>query len=262
MIALIDIGVNLAHRSFDDDRETVLERARAAGVGHMIVTGTNAQTSEAAARLARAHPTCLSATAGTHPHHAKAFGPASTAAIRALAADDKVVAIGECGLDFNRNFSPPADQRACLRAQLEIAAEVNRPVFLHERDAHDALCEILEPLRAKLCGAVVHCFTGGPSQAARYLDLGCHLGVTGWICDERRGQALREAVVTIPADRLMLETDAPFLTPRDLPKGSPRRNEPAMLPHIVAAVARLRGETPTEVGDAATATTRAFFGLT
>ncbi|MBV1857616.1 MAG: TatD family hydrolase, partial [Nannocystaceae bacterium] len=141
------------------------------------------------------------------------------------------------------------------------AAEVQLPVFLHERDAHSELCEMLEPFRPRLAGVVVHCFTGGPEQAARYLAMDTYLGITGWVCDERRGQALREAVAMIPEDRLMLETDAPFLTPRDAPKGTPRRNEPAMLPHVLGAVAKLRGQTPQAVARAATANTRRFFGL-
>ncbi len=261
MIELIDIGLNLAHRSFAADRAEVMARAQAAGVGHMIITGTNAATSEAAAAMARGDRVHLSATAGTHPHHAKDFSDATEATIRALAARDEVVAIGECGLDFNRNFSSPEDQRACLRAQLEIAADVQLPVFLHERDAHAALCEILEPVRPGLVGVVVHCFTGGPQEAERYLAMDAYLGITGWVCDERRGQALREAVAMIPGDRLMLETDAPFLTPRDAPKGTPRRNEPAMLPHVLAAVARLRGQTPEALATAVTANTRRFFGL-
>ncbi|MGH1345868.1 MAG: TatD family hydrolase [Nannocystales bacterium] len=262
MIELIDIGLNLAHRSFDKDRSAVMERAHAAGVGHMIITGTSASASEAAATMARDDRERLSATAGTHPHHAKEFSADTATAIRTLAARDEVVAIGECGLDFNRNFSTPDDQRACLRAQLEIAADVQLPVFLHERDAHQAMCEILEPFASRLAGMVVHCFTGGPEQAERYLAMGASLGITGWVCDERRGQALREAVAVIPDDRLMLETDAPFLTPRDAPKGTPRRNEPAMLPHVLAAVAKLRAQTPEAVAAAATANTRKFFGLT
>ncbi len=261
MIELIDIGLNLAHRSFEADRAAVVQRATEVGVGHMIITGTNAETSEAAAALARNDRAHLSATAGTHPHHAQDYSEATATAIRALAAREEVVAIGECGLDFNRNFSSPQDQRACLQAQLEIAVDVQLPVFLHERDAHEALCELVEPVRPRLAGVVVHCFTGGPQQAARYLAMDAYLGITGWICDERRGQALREAVVTIPDDRLMLETDAPFLTPRDAPKGTPRRNEPAMLPHVLEAVAKLRGQSPEAVAAAATANTRRFFGL-
>ncbi len=261
MIELIDIGLNLGHRSFEKDRAAVMERAQAAGVGHMIITGTSAAASEAAAALARDDRARLSSTAGTHPHHAKEFSGATAETIRSLAAREEVVAIGECGLDFNRNFSTPDDQRACLRAQLEIAADVQLPVFLHERDAHEALCELVEPALPRLAGLVVHCFTGGPEQAERYLAMGAYLGITGWVCDERRGQALREAVTMIPGDRLMLETDAPFLTPRDAPKGTPRRNEPAMLPHVLRAVAKLRGQTPEAVAAAATANTRRFFGL-
>lgn len=259
---LIDIGVNLTNSRFRRDRDEVLARARDAGVAGMVLTGTELAASEASAAMARERPGQLWCTAGMHPHHASDWNPDSAASLAALARGAEVVAIGECGLDFNRNFSPPEDQERAFEAQLELACGLGLPVFLHQRDAHTRFLEILRPYRDRLPGAVAHCFTGGIEELCPYLDLDLHVGVTGWICDPRRGQALRDCVAEIPAERLMLETDAPFLLPRDL-ESPPRdrRNEPAFLPHVLEAVARLRGESPEELAAATTATARQFFGL-
>ncbi len=258
---LIDIGINLTHRSFAADVPAVLSRAHAAGVTHMVVTGTSAQASEQAAELTQQHPGVLSCTAGVHPHHASQWDEDTAGRVEALAARASVVAIGECGLDFDRDFSPRPAQERCFAAQLELAARVGLPVFLHERGAHERFVEILARHRPQLRDVVVHCFTGSRDHLHRYLDLGAHIGITGWICDERRGEELQSIVGEIPVERLMVETDAPFLTPRDLRPKPPRRNEPAVLPHILRTVARCRGEQPEALAASVYATTRRFFGL-
>ncbi len=245
---IVDIGVNLTHRSFEADLSEVLARARDANVA-MIVTGTDLPGSRRAAWLAQQHG--LYATAGVHPHHAKDFEPRHLDELKAL----KPIAIGECGLDFNRNFSPRDAQLACFEAQLQLAAGLGKPLFLHERDAFDEMRALLQRHRPKR--AVVHCFTGTGAQLDAYLELGLHIGITGWICDERRGQHLLELVPRIPKGRLMLETDAPFLSP----PGVPRRNEPGFLPRVLAAVAQARGETPEETARHTTVTAEDFFGL-
>ena len=153
-----------------------------------------------------------------------------------------MVAIGECGLDFNRNFSAHEQQEYAFDAQLALAAELQMPVFLHCRDAHERFVAVLKPRIARLPGAVVHCFTGTADELAECPDMGLSVGITGWVCDERRGMTLRELLPQIPADRLLLETDAPLL-PRDMrPRPTSRRNEPCFLPHIVQQVALWRGE--------------------
>jgi TatD DNase family protein len=259
---LIDIGVNLAHDSFDADRDAVMRRAAAAGVQQMIVTGASVEGSRKAIELARAHPGRLFATAGVHPHHAADLSEGALAELKDLAREREVVAAGECGLDYFRDFSPRDLQRRAFGWQLEVAASTGKPVFLHQRDAHDDFLAILREHRAGLAGGVAHCFTAGPTERDAYLDLGLHIGITGWICDERRGTHLREIVRGIPADRILLETDAPYLLPRDLkPAPKSRRNEPHFLPHIAAAVAAARDESLETLARTATENTRRLFGL-
>lgn len=259
---MIDIGANLTHECFVPDFQAVLDRAADAGVHVMLVTGTDPEHSERALQLAREHPGTLWATAGIHPHHAQEGESRALTRIEQIAHAPEVLAVGECGLDYNRDYSPRSDQLACFEAQLELAAALGKPVFLHQRDAHEPFRQLLARYRDRLVGGVAHCFTEGPEELAAYLDLDLYIGVTGWVCDERRGQALREAVPRIPAARLLIETDAPYLLPRDLkPRPKSRRNEPAMLAHVCAAVAALRDEPLTRVGEITEANARTLFGI-
>ncbi|HLZ97089.1 MAG TPA: TatD family hydrolase [Steroidobacteraceae bacterium] len=259
---LIDIGSNLTHESFAGDRAEVIERAAAVLVTRQIVTGADLASSRAASALAAAHARVLWSTAGVHPHHAAGFGPASSEELRELLHRPHVVAVGECGLDYHRNFSPPAAQRGAFVAQMELAAAVAKPVFLHQRDAHQDFTAILREFHGRLVGGVAHCFTGGVAELEDYLALGLCIGVTGWVCDERRGGDLRAAVPRIPADRLMLETDAPYLLPRDLvPRPKSRRNEPMHLPHIARKIAQLRNQSLEDLAASSTRTAVGLFGL-
>jgi TatD DNase family protein len=212
--------------------------------------------------LTEAHAGELFATAGVHPHHAVDVDAHTIATLRTLAAHPHCVAVGECGLDFFRDYSPRAAQRSAFTAQLELAASCGRPVFLHQRDAHDEFVAMLKPFRPRLAGAVAHCFTGGRRELDAYLELDLYVGITGWVCDERRGGELRQALPHIPSDRLLVETDAPYLAPRDLkPQPAGRRNEPAYLAHIVARIAALRGEDRDAVTAATTANAERLFAL-
>jgi len=244
--ALVDIGANLAHESFTTDFAAMLARARSAGVEAIVVTGSCAASNEAAldfARVDRPEGPRLYATAGLHPHHAADWSAALATRIAELGRQPEVVALGECGLDYFRDLSPRATQRQAFVAQLELAIAAGKPVFLHQRDAHADFLAILGEHRAALRDAVVHCFTDTAEACADYLELDCHIGITGWICDERRGSHLHEVVRLIPAERLLIETDAPYLLPRSLrPKPKDRRNEPAFLPAVLDAVATARGE--------------------
>jgi len=259
---LVDIGANLAHDSFDPDRNEVLARAAAAGVRIIIVTGSSRESSHRASTLAEVHPGRLFATAGVHPHHASEWRDEDAIWVRQLSAKPQVVAVGECGLDFFRDFSSHADQETCFRAQLELAVESRLPVFLHQRDAHDQFVAILKDYLPGLTKGVAHCFTGNDGELRDYLELGLYIGITGWICDERRGHHLRDLIPAIPPERLLLETDAPYLLPRDLrPRPSSRRNEPLHLRHVAETVAACAGKSVEKLAAETTANARDFFGL-
>jgi TatD DNase family protein len=235
---MIDIGANLTHDSFDADRKTVIEQAQEAGVDTFIITGSDVSCSHKARDLAHQFADCCYATAGIHPHHASEFDGEAEAAIEALLADEKVVAVGETGLDYFRDFSPREAQVFSFERHIQLAAETGMPMFLHQRDAHVDFQPIIKTHRDHLGHVVVHCFTDNERALFDYLDLDCYIGITGWICDERRGQHLLELVKNIPLDRLLIETDSPYLLPRNLkPKPKSRRNEPKYLPHIAHFIA-------------------------
>ena len=259
---LIDIGANLTHDTFDSDRETMMQRARDAGVSRMIITGSSNQGSLDAAKLAATEPGRLYATAGVHPHHAADYDDSSSALIAELVQRDAVVAVGECGLDYFRDFSPREAQLHAFQAQLEVAAETGMPVFLHQRDAHDDFVDVLEPMLTKIPRAVAHCFTGEHESLREYLAMGLWIGITGWICDERRGKHLHDIVADVPDDRLMIETDAPYLLPRTIePKPKTRRNEPAYLTEVLRVVAEARGQSEEHVAQITTENAVRFFDL-
>ncbi|GHE22995.1 preprotein translocase subunit TatD [Halomonas urumqiensis] len=262
---LVDIGANLTHESFARDLEAVLTRARAAHVTTLILTGTDREHAEQAVDMARQHSDRaphLYATAGVHPHDASQWNTSLETAMRNLHHQPEVVAVGECGLDFNRNFSTPAEQELAFEAQLALAVESGKPLFLHERDAGKRMREMVRAWRDELSDAVIHCFTADRDTLYGYLDLDLHIGLTGWLCDERRGHHLRDLVAAIPLNRLMVETDCPYLLPRNLPaKLKGRRHEPALLPWIVREIAHWRGIDEDELAAATTATATAFFRL-
>ena len=258
---LTDACFNFTNDTFRRDAAQVLQRASEAGVRRMIVPGSSLDDSERAIKLAAQHPDILRACAGTHPHLARTWDDDSAARLAQLAAKPEVCAIGECGLDYNRNYSTPAQQKAAFERQLAVAAECKLPAFMHQRDAHADFLALLKPRRADLPHAVVHCFTGDRAELDDYLALDCHIGITGWICDERRGTHLKPLVKHIPLSRLLIETDAPWLAPRDL-RPKVRRNEPAHLPHIAAVVAECAGVSVEELAQATHANAATVFART
>jgi len=258
----IDIGVNLTNKRFDKDRPQVILDASNAGVLQQVITGTNYQESQSAFQLTQEYPKQLYSTAGCHPHDAKNFTEEHYQKLAQLLQHDSVVAVGECGLDFNRDFSPRDIQLKVFEQQLQLAAQIQKPVFLHERDAFDEQVNLLKKYCPQLNGAVVHCFTGNKAQLETYIDLGCYIGITGWICDERRGQELRDIVHRIPDNKLMIETDAPYLLPRDMrPKPKSSRNLPQYLPHIAATIAQLRNTSLENLSRQCYSNTQQFFNL-
>ena len=255
----VDIGANLTHAAFAADLDEVLARARQAGVRRLLVTGTSAAESRRALELASREPG-LYATAGIHPHHASELTPGALESLKALLQNPSVVAVGECGLDFNRNYSPHPAQEECFIAQLELASSLGKPLFLHSRDAHPRFSQMVFSFKG--VRGVAHCFTGERDELRACLDLGLYIGITGWICDERRGKHLLELVREIPRDRLLLETDSPYLTPRDLhPQPRARRNEPAFLPHIARAVAKAAGRSLEEIAADTSRNAQRLFAL-
>jgi TatD DNase family protein len=255
---VIDIGANLTHASFGEDLDAVVARARSAGVSTIVVTGTTVAESRVATEIAERFD--LYATAGVHPHHARDCDASTISQLREIAKHPRIVAVGECGLDFNRNYSPHPDQEKWFVEQVRLGLELGKPLFLHSRDAHPRFAEIVK--REKVRNAVAHCFTGEKDELHAYLDLGLYIGITGWICDERRGRHLLELVREIPREKLLVETDAPYLTPRDLrPQPKARRNEPAFLPHILKTVARALGRPAEEVATETTRNAQTLFGI-
>jgi TatD DNase family protein len=258
----IDIGANLTHKSLMHDLDAVIERAVNAGVIQIIVTGTSIEDSSQAIRLCGQYPDQLLCTVGVHPHHASDWTPESAGKLRDLAKSACVRAVGETGLDFNRNFSPQDDQIEAFGRQLELAKTLNKPVFSHQRDAHPVFIDILREYRDNLVNIVVHCFTDNRAALSDYLDLDCHIGITGWICDERRGTELAQLVKYIPDNRLMVETDSPYLLPRNLPqKPASRINEPAYLPHIIKSIAHFQNRPADQVAAESLKTSQLFFAI-
>lgn len=258
--SLVDIGANLADKIFSNDLDAVLERAWDAGLRWIVVTGSDQESNESAFIQACKHPQRLYATAGLHPHHAESWGADIAAQIHRLAHKPEVVAIGECGLDYYRELSPRLIQKTAFRGQLELAVTSGLPVFLHQRDAHEDFIAILREFRPYLKECVVHCFTDNREALHDYLALDCYIGITGWICDERRGSLLRDVVPEIPHNRLLIESDAPYLLPRSMrPRPSNRRNEPAYLPWVAQSVAEARKEDYSRLATQTTRNAECFF---
>jgi len=258
-ISLIDIGVNLTSKQFSTDLAQVMQRAAAARVTPMIVTGSSVSNSQEAAKLCEKHPGTLFCTAGVHPHDAKSCNAGTIDALRQLLQRPEVVAVGECGLDFDRMFSPQPVQEEWFEQQLQLAVQVKKPVFLHERSAHQSFFRILSKYSRDL-RAVVHCFTGTRSELELYLSIGCYIGITGWVTDLRRGRELQDLLPLVPLNRLLLETDAPYLKPWNCPAAD-RRNEPAYLPYVAETVAACMKRTPEEIATITTNNAREFFRL-
>ncbi len=245
---MIDIGVNLTNTRFDKDLPAVIARAQAQSISALLVTGTNVFESKRAIDLCQQYPHYLYSTAGIHPHDADNAADNFQDQLITLSESKCVKAIGECGLDFNRNFSTEENQKRVFSQQVNLAEQLQLPLFLHQRDAFEPWFKILKPYIGKVPAMVSHCFTGNKAELKQCLDAGMYIGITGWLCDERRGQQLRDIVKLIPLEQLMIETDAPYLTPRNIrPKPKSSRNEPSYLPYIVKVLAELMDYSELEI---------------
>jgi TatD DNase family protein len=258
----IDIGINLINKQFQFDANDVIQRAKDRGVTQMILTGVNLSVSEKSVQLAKKFPQTLYATAGVHPHNAKDWDKSVADRLKALTLLPEVVSVGECGLDFDRDFSPRPIQESCFRAQLQLSIDVKKPLFLHERAAFDRFVGIVSDYKNQLPKGVVHCFTGTLAEAKTYLDMGFYIGITGAITDEKRFSQLKEVIKFVPSDRLMIETDAPYMLPKNMgPPPKTRRNEPAYLPFVVKYMAAHLGKTEETVANETTNTAKMFFNI-
>ena len=259
---MIDIGVNLTNTRFEKDFSAVIARAKEKNINALLVTGTNVFESKQAIELCHSYPDYLYCTAGIHPHDADHAGANFQTQLADLAKNNCVKAIGECGLDFNRNFSSETNQKDVFTQQVELAAQLQMPLFLHQRDAFEPWFKILKPYMTRIPAMVSHCFTGNQKELQQCLDADMYIGITGWLCDERRGQQLRDIVHLIPLDRLMIETDAPYLTPRNIrPKPKSSRNEPSYLPYIVTVLAELMACSEQELIEQTTINSEQVFNL-
>lgn len=263
---MIDVGVNLTNKRFDKDRTEVITRAKNKGIEQILITGTSVNESKKALDLCEFYqeqfPNTLYSTAGVHPHDADSVSEDYLTELIALAKQPHIRAIGECGLDFNRNFSAPAQQLKVFKAQINLAKQLGLPLFLHQRDSFQPWFNELKPFLGAVPAMIAHCFTGSKHELEQCIDAGMYIGITGWICDERRGKSLQEIANLVPLNRLLVETDAPYLTPRTIkPKPKSSRNEPSYLPFIIQQIANITALDPNEIACQTTINAQKVFNL-
>ena len=260
---MIDIGVNFSHPYFKKHLTSVLQRARENDIESIIATGTDVTTSIEAYSLASQHAGFLYSTAGVHPHEAaKVSSDWKDQLIDLLRSTDVIKAVGETGLDYYRNLTPPSQQLSVFEEHLVIAKEHKLPVFIHDRETNGDVFALVKKYRSSLPAVVIHCFTGTKQELINYLDLDCYIGITGWICDPTRGKRLREIASLIPDNRVMIETDAPYLLPKNMPSPPKnRQNEPAFLPYVLSQLAESRKQSIEALHSLTVENTRYFFSI-
>ena len=254
---LIDTHCHLTFEQLAQDVEAVIARSMAAGVTSWITVGTDIEHNQKAVELTSTFQNMYAAV-GIHPHEAKDVTAETIAQLKKLAQNEKVVAIGETGLDFHYDFSSPTDQTRAFAQQLKIAADLNLAVIIHSRDAFEETLDVLDRLGSSVNKVVFHCFSGSAEQAKIVLDKGFYLSFTG-VVTFKNADAARQAAKIVPLERLMLETDCPYMAPEPMRKQ--RTNEPALMTHTAKCLAELRKMNLPDFAAAVTATTRAFFGL-
>ena len=256
---IFDSHCHLDDKAFAKDLDAVIERARNAGVVRMMTIGVNKRTSLQAVSLAQSH-SGIYASVGIHPHDVKNCSESMLQDLINLAKNEKVRAWGEMGLDFNRMYSSRQDQETWLEKQLESAAALDLPMIFHERDSNGRFLEILKDQKLPVIKGVVHCFSGNHTELDQYLALGLHIGITGIVTIKSRGAQLRKLVGGIPADRLLVETDAPYLVPAP-EKNRSRRNEPAFVKAVLLKLAEVRNEDPRQLAKIVWQNTCRLYGL-
>lgn len=262
---MIDIGLNITNKQFLGKERQVVEKALEKGVEKIILTGTSVNGSIKSSKLIESNEFYkgkLYSTAGIHPHDAKTFKEKDILELEKLIKKDHVLAVGECGLDYNRMFSTKEEQEICFREQLNLALRINKPLFLHERDAQIEFLKIMDDYQRLIDNSVVHCFTGDKEKLKKYIDRGFYIGITGWVTEEKRGKELQEALKYIPLDRLMIETDGPFLLPKNIkPYPKTRVNESKYLPYVNRKISELLNIEESKLAKITKENTLKFFGI-
>ena len=242
MAGFIDIACNFTHESFKDNLDEIIFNAELEGVEKFVLLCASLADLEPIQIIQNKHPEKYFISAGIHPHHANEILETNYEGLLAKLKSTTPNAIGETGLDYFRNISPPDIQRKSFNMHIEIAKELKLPLYLHQRDSHKDFVDIIKQNISNFPKFVVHCFTGTQDELDDYLDLGAYIGLTGWICDAKRNIDLRKSIKNIPIDRMMIETDCPYLIPKNLPiKPKKNINEPKYLPHIANEIAELKG---------------------
>jgi len=240
MHEIADIACNFTSDRFDNDLDEVIDRAIASNITKFGLICSRLSDLDKLLEIYNRYSKDMFFTIGVHPHHANEINKEYLEKLKEIINNNDPHAIGETGLDFFRNLSTYEEQIFAFEEQIKIAIETNKPLFLHQRDSHHDFIKILRKYSSDIKKAVVHCFTGTQKQLDDYLELDCYIGVTGWICDAKRNVELRETIKNIPLEKLMIETDCPYLIPKNLPeKPKNNRNEPNNLNHIVAEISAL-----------------------
>ncbi|KAG7297618.1 hypothetical protein JYU34_018331 [Plutella xylostella] len=284
-LIVIDIGANLTNKKYSRDLDSVVQRAKDAGVQKIMVTGTSVKNSKEALRLTRLYPGTIYSTAGVHPHDAKSMVEEDMwVELQDIASAPECVAIGECGLNYSKDFSEPHVQRDVFKRQIEIACDLRKPIIVHEKDAQDDVLKILDEYSTRLPPIVIHSFTGTVEQGLKYIEKGFYIGITGFICKDKSDGGIRRLLSErmLPMDQLLVETDSPFMYPNMRASKLPvhvkdsltersmlfvnryctfQRNEPCALPAVVELVAGLAARRPEDVALATAFNALKLFGL-
>jgi len=258
-ISYFDIGANLTHESFKKDLDMVIKEAKLNKVKKICITSTTVEDTKISLKISEKEQDFFITTCGIHPHYADTFKESNIKEIKQLSEHTSVKAIGETGLDFNRNFSKKENQILCFKSQIEIAQELNLNLFLHQRDAHKDFMNCFNNVDLKV-NAVVHCFTEDKEKFYEYLDRGFWIGFTGWICDPVRGKHMIDLISNMPLDRIMIETDSPYLMPKNL-KIKGRRNEPKFIVEVAKRIASLQNKSLEDISQIFFENSLKFFDL-
>ena len=261
LVPLIDIGANLLDNELLKNFNSIINRSKKSNIKKIIITSSSIDDTHKSKELIDREPDYLYTTVGFHPHNAKDYQDKYYSQMKELCKLEYVKAIGECGLDYKRNYSTKTQQIYCFQSHLELASQVNLPMFLHEREAHTDFFNLIRQYIHQVEDVVVHCFTGNKKSLSNYLDIGCYIGITGWITDPKRGYHLHDIIKYIPDDRLMIETDSPYLLPFSEGINNKSYNEPSNLIFVLEEIASILKKDKEELSSQIYTNTCKFFNI-